>query len=54
MKYHEREADPVKYLENVLETWKVFCKAHPQFTKVIREILNENKRLKQELMNKGN
>jgi hypothetical protein len=54
MKNHERETDPVQYLENVLETWKGFCKGHPQFTRVIRKILEENKMLKQELKKKGN
>lgn len=46
MKYHKRESDSVKYLENVLKTWKSFCQSHILFCNAIKDVLDENKRLK--------
>lgn len=54
MKCNKRETDSEKYLVNVLQNWKEFCRTHQRLARAIRELLNENKRLKQELKNKGN
>lgn len=53
MKSNKRETDSVKYLEKVLRDWKEFCRTHKRLARAIREILKENKRLKQELESKG-
>lgn len=41
--------NPVEYLEKVLVTWNEFCKQHSNFVEALRDVLEENKRLKEEL-----
>lgn len=36
----------VEYLENVLSSWGEFCKHHSKFEEALKEVLEENKRLK--------
>ncbi len=36
------------YLARVLVTWEAFCKGHRRFEKALIEILNENRRLREE------
>ena len=37
------------YIQNVLSNWDKFCKAHRQFEQALIEMLEENKRLKNEV-----
>lgn len=39
----------VEYLENVLVSWDEFCKQHGKFEEALRDVLEENKRLKTQL-----
>lgn len=41
----------VEYLENVLSSWGEFCKQHSKFEEALKEVLEENKRLKARLSN---
>lgn len=40
---------PYEYLLNVLQQWNAFCKGHQHFEKAIKDLLEENKRLKAEI-----
>lgn len=40
---------PREYLLRVLKRWTAFCKTHRQFEKAIKDILEENERLKAEI-----
>lgn len=39
----------VEYLENVLVSWSEFCNQHNKFEKALKEVLEENKRLKAQM-----
>lgn len=45
-----KHTTPNEYLETVLREWKEFCKYHRRFTKALVEILAENERLKNEII----
>ena len=40
---------PREYLTRVLKQWGEFCKGHRRFEKAIKEILEENERLRAEI-----
>ena len=40
---------PREYLLRVLQQWDKFCKGHRRFEKAIKDILEENERLKTEI-----
>ena len=44
-----KEKDHIEYLQNVLTTWKAFCKSHRIFAEMLRKMLDENKALKETL-----
>lgn len=52
MSYHTRETDPIKYLENVLNKWHIFCDSHKRLASAIKFLLIENKNLKEEVIYK--
>lgn len=41
------EMNSVQYLENVLSSWGEFCKQHSKFEEALKNVLEENKRLKE-------
>lgn len=40
---------PREYLLKVLQQWEGFCREHRRFEKAIKDILEENERLKAEI-----
>lgn len=44
--YDEKDFDSAKYLKNVLISWDEFCKQHSKFEGALKDVLEENERLK--------
>lgn len=41
--------EDIRYLNKVLNNWREFCKSHKKMERDIKNLIEENKRLKEEI-----